>query len=343
MQTKARNVTARGIACTLLGAALLLAGALPVGAQSLSNRPIRLVLPYSVGGPVDLSARVLADALSPALGVPVVVENRPGASGKIAAEAVAKAEPDGHTLMYGGSTQYVALPLLDKTVNFKPFEDFRMVSIYTKYDIIFMTGAQTGIRSMKDLLARMQKPGEDVIYASIGQPQLTPTGLSYLVFTKMYNGKARAINYPGQAPGTVDLLAGRVHFASYTLSGSLSHIQSGKLVALAVASPARLPQLPDVPTMAEAGFPEFMGANNWQPWIAVAAPGKTSDAIVNQLNRAIVQVTQTEDFRKKFASTGLVLAAKATAAEDQAAWHAEYERLGATLKRFDITLSEDKK
>jgi tripartite-type tricarboxylate transporter receptor subunit TctC len=326
-----------------LAASLLLAAASPAGAQSLSNRPMRLILPYTPGGPTDLSARVLAEAVSPLLGVPVVVENRSGASGKIAAEMVAKAEPDGHTLFYGGSTQLVMLPLLDKAVNFRPFEDFRMVSIYTRYDIIFMTGAQTGIRSMKDLLARMQKPDEDVIYASIGQPQLTPTGLAFLVFNMMYKGNARAVNYPGQAPGTLDLLAGRVHFATYTLSGSLSHIQSGKLVALAVASPQRIAQLPDVPTMAEAGFPEFMTANNWRPWIAVAAPGRTPDAIVNHLNRAIVQATRTEEFKAKFASTGLVLAAGGTAAEDQAAWRAEYDRLEATLKRFNIGLPDQPK
>ncbi|MBL8382795.1 MAG: tripartite tricarboxylate transporter substrate binding protein [Burkholderiales bacterium] len=325
------------------GAACAAVLAAPVHAQALANRPIRMVLPYTPGGPVDLSARVLADALAPALGVPVVIEHRPGASGKIAAEAVARADPDGHTIMYCGSTQVVSLPLLDKTVNFKPFDDFRMVSIYTKYDIIFMTHAASGIRTMKELLAKMQNRNEDVIYASIGQPQLTPTGQAFLVFNKMYNGNARAINYPGQAPGTLDLLAGRVTFATYTLSGSLQHIQSGKLVALAVASPARIPQLPEVPTMIEAGFPEFMTANNWVPWIAVVAPAKTPEAIVNTINRAITQVTQTEAFKGKFAATGLVLAATGTAAQDQAAWRAEYDRLAATLKRFDITLPDDKK
>ena len=312
-------------------------------AQSLSNRPIRLILPYTPGGPVDLSARILVDAIAPILGVPVVVENRPGANGKIAAEAVARAEPDGHTLMVGGSTQYVMLPLLDKSVNFRPFEDFRMVSIYTKYDIVFMAGASTGIKTMKELLAKMQDPKEDVIYASIAQPQMTPTGLAYLVFSKMYKGNARVISYPGQAPGTLDLLAGRVTFATYTLTGSLQHIQSGKLNALAVASPTRIAQLPDVPTMAEAGFPEFMTANNWLPWIAVAAPARTPDAIVNTINRAIVQAAGTEAFKAKFAPTGLLLQATSSAAQDQAAWRAEYDRLGATLKRFDISLPDEKK
>jgi tripartite-type tricarboxylate transporter receptor subunit TctC len=333
----------RSLAKALLGAALLAGIALPANAQSLSNRAIRLVLPYSTGGPVDLSARILAEAISPILGVPVVVENRPGASGKIAAEAVARAEPDGHTLMYGGTTQYITLPLLDKTVSYKPFEDFRMVSIYTKYDIVFMTGATSGIKSMKELLAKMQDRNSDVIFASIAQPELTPTGLAYLVFAKMYNGTARAINYPGQAPGTLDLLAGRVTFAANTLTGSLQHLQSGKLVALAVASPARLPQLPDTPTMAEAGFPEFMDANNWVPWIAVAAPGKTPDAIVNTINRAIVQAANTEAFKARMAPTGLLVQATGTVAQDQAAWRAENERLAATLKRFDIRLPDEKK
>ena len=312
-------------------------------AQSLGNRPIRMILPYTTGGPVDVSARILAEAISPILGVPVVVENRPGANGKIAMEAVARAEPDGHTLIYGGSTQLVTLPQLDKTVTFKPFDDFRMVSIYTKYDIVFMTHAASGIKTMQDLLGRMQNPNEDVIYASIAQPEMTPTGMAYLVFWRMYNGKARAVNYPGQAPGTLDLLAGRVTFATYTLTGSLQLIQSGKLVALAVASPARLPQLPDVPTMAEAGFPEFMTANNWLPWIALAGPARTPDAIVNTINRAIVQATQTEAFKARLVSTGLLLQASGSAADDQAAWRAEFGRLAGTLKRFDIKLPDEKK
>ena len=333
----------RLLANVLIATAVALVSALPAHAQVLANRPIRLILPYTTGGPVDITARILAEAISPILGVPVVVENRPGANGKIAAEAVARAEPDGHTLMYGGTTQFIALPLLDKTVTFRPFEDFRMVSIYNKYDIVFMTGASTGIKTMMELLAKMQNPNEDVIYASIAQPEMTPTGMAYLVFSKMYNGKARAINYPGQAPGTLDLLAGRVTFATYTLTGSLQHIQSGKLVALAVASPTRIPQLPDVPTMAEAGFPEFMTANNWLPWVAVAAPARTPDAIINTINRAIVQAAQTDAFKARIAPTGLLLQATGSAAEDQAAWRTEYERLGATLKRFDIKLPDDKK
>ena len=331
------------IGSLLLGTLVAAATIWPAHAQSLSNRPIRLITPYSTGGPVDVSARLLVEAISPILGVPVVVDNRPGAGGKIAAEALARAEPDGHTLMYGGNTQFVMLPLLDRGFNFKPFEDFRMVSIYSKYDIIFMTGAATGIKTMKELLGRMQNPNEDVIFASISQPELTPTGLAYLVFSSMYKGKARAINYPGQAPGMLDLLAGRVTFAAYLMTGSLQHIQSGKLVALAVASPERLTQLPEAPTMAEAGFPEFMTANNWIPWIAVAAPGKTPDAIVGSINRAIVQATQTEAFKAKFAATGLRLQASGTAAQEQAAWQAEYDRLGATLKRFNIRLPDEKK
>ncbi len=337
------RIAIRSLAAALAGVVLVAAVGTPALAQSLGSRPIRLIVPYSTGGPVDVSARVLVEAISPILGVPVVVETRPGAGGKIAAEIVARAEPDGHTLMYGGNTQYVVLPLLDKSFNFKTFEDFRMVSIYSKYDIVFMTGATSGIRTMKELLGRMQNPAEDVIFASISQPQLTPTGLAYLVFSKMYNGKSRAINYPGQAPGMVDLLAGRVTFAAYLLTGALPQIQAGKLVALAVASPERLAQLPDVPTMAEAGFPEFMTANNWIPWIAVVAPGKTPDAIVNTINRAIVQATQSEAFKAKFAATGLRLQATGTAAQDQAAWRTEYDRLAATLKRFDISLPDEKK
>jgi tripartite-type tricarboxylate transporter receptor subunit TctC len=232
----------------------------------------------------------------------------------------------------------IVLPLLDKTLSFKPFDAFRMVSIFTNYDIVFMASPSAGVKTMKDLVAKMQNKADDVTYASIGTAQLTPTGLAYLVLTKMTQGNAREINYAGQAPGVLDLLAGRVTFGTYTLTGTLGHIQSGKIIALAVASPARLSQLPDTPTMAEAGFPEFASANNWLPWISVVAPAKTPDSIVNSFNRAIVQVAKTEAFKTKFAPTGLNVVATGTAAQDQQAWQAEFERLSATLKRFDIQL-----
>ena len=124
----ANALTAMMLAICLLAPAL---------AQSLANRPVRLLVPYSTGGPVDVSARILAEAISPLLGVPVVVETRPGAGGKIAAEIVARAEPDGHTLMYGGNTQYVVLPLLDKSFNFKTFEFFISILFLGKCFFLF--------------------------------------------------------------------------------------------------------------------------------------------------------------------------------------------------------------
>ena len=304
--------------------------------QTLGNRPIKLVVPYTPGGPADAATRILAEEISPILGVPVLVENNPGATGKIAAEAVKNAEPDGHTLLVGGTPQLIILPLLDKTVRYKPLDDFRMISIFMNYDIVFMAGESTGLKTMKDLLAKMKTKNNDVSFASIGQPQLTPPGLAYLVFAKMYDGTAQDVVYKGQAPGMLDLLAGRVTFAAYTLTGALQHIQSGKLVALAVASPQRLPQLPNVPTMAEAGFPEFETANNWVSWVAMVAPAKTPEPILATINKAVVQAVQSASFKQKIAAVGLNPQAAASAVQDHAAWRAEYERLAATLKRFDI-------
>lgn len=307
-------------------------------AQTLANRPVKIIVPYTTGGPADLATRILAEGMQPILGVPVVVENKPGATGKIAAEAVARAEPDGHTLLVGGTPQYIILPLLDKSSTFKPLEDFKMVSIFTKYDIVFMAGAPSGIKTMKDLLAKMQDKKEDVTYASIGQPELTPPGLAFIVFSKLYQGTARPIVYGGQQPGTMDMIAGRVTFATYTLSGSLPHIQSGKLNALAVASPNRLPQLPDTPTMAELGYSEFANANNWVSWVGLSAPSKTPDAIIQQLNKAAVQTVQSEAFKTKLATIGLSPQGTGSAKEDQAAWVTEHNRLAATLKRLDIRM-----
>jgi len=332
----------RPLAAGFLSAIFALMAIPEAAAQRLRDRPVKLVVPYTTGGPADLATRILAESISPILGVPVVVENRPGATGKIAAEFVARAEPDGHTLLVTGTPQYIYLPLLDKTLNYKPFDDFKMVSIFMAYDIIFMTGSASGVKSMQQLAAKMRDTKDDVTFASIGQPHLTPPGLAYLVFEKIARGTARPIVYPGQAPGVVDLIAGRVTFATNTLAGNLPFIQTGQLVALAVSSQTRLPQLPNVPTMAEAGFPDFMTANNWTSWVAVGAPGKTPDAIVETINRAILQVARTEAFQSRIEQLGLKVLATGSAAQDQAAWRAEYDRLDQTLKRFDIRLPDTK-
>jgi tripartite-type tricarboxylate transporter receptor subunit TctC len=232
----------------------------------------------------------------------------------------------------------VMLPVLDKSLSSKAFEDFRMVSIWAKYDIIFMTGAVSGVKSMRDLVDRMRAKPSAVNFAAVGQPQLTPTGLAGLVLIKMTNGAAQEINYPGGAPAILDMLAGRVTFTTNTLAGNLSRIQGGQIVALAVATPKRLPQLPEVPTMEEAGFPEFMTANNWSSWIAAAAPRKTPDATVIALNRAIAQAAQSEAFRARIEQLGLTVLATGSASDDQNAWRAEHDRLDGTLKRLDIRL-----
>lgn len=321
---------------------VLLAGcsvAATATAQSLqAGKPIRLVLPYAAASQTDLATRPLAEALTPLLGSPVIVDLKPGATGKIAAEAVARSDPDGHTLLVGGTPQLVMLPILDKSLSYKAFDDFRMVSIWAKYDIIFMTGGPSGVKSMRDLVGRMQAKPSDVTFAAVGQAQLTPTGLAGLVLMKMVNGNAQEVNYPGGAPAVIDLIAGRVTFTTNTLAGNLARIQSGQIVALAVATPKRLAQLPDVPTMAEAGFPEFMSANNWSSWIATAAPRKTPDGIVNTVNRAMVQALQSETLRARIEQLGLTVLGTGTATEDGNSWRAEHDRLDATLKRLDIHL-----
>ncbi len=312
----------------------------PLGAQTLQNRPVKLVVPYAPGGPGDVAARLLGQEISPILGVPVVVENKTGATGKIAAETVKSADPDGHTLLLGGTPQLVILPLLDKDLQYRALEDFQIISRFCSYDIVFMTGEPTGIKTMKQLVERMKAQANNVSFAAIGQAHLTSPGLAYLILEKMYQGKAQEINYRGQAPGVVDLLTGLVTFSAYSLTGTLQHIQSGKLVALAVASPRRLAELPDVPTMAEAGFPEFEAANNWVTWLAVAAPAKTHPAIVSTINRAIVQVARSQSFQQKMAQAGLNVMATNDPTQDQAAWRKDYELLAATLRRFDIRAPE---
>lgn len=320
--------------CLLFGAAGM------AGAQTLT-KPVKLIVPYAPAGPGDAAARILAEGISPILGVPVVVENRSGATGKIAVDAVKNAEPDGYTLFVGGSPQMVLMPLLETGAKKKPFEELRMISMFTDYDIVFMAAEQSGIKTMKQLVEKMQVKNNDVSFASIGQPHLTPPGLAFLVMAKSTGGTAQAINYKGQAPGTLDMLAGRITFAAYSLTGMLQYIESGKIVPLAVASPHRLGALPNVPTMGELGYAEFVAANNWQPWIALAAPAKTPDSIVNLLNRAVAQAAQAPEFKARLARSGLNAHQIVSAEQGQAAWREEFDKLSNTLKRFDIRAGDE--
>jgi tripartite-type tricarboxylate transporter receptor subunit TctC len=308
-------------------------------AQNFPTKTIRMVIPYTAGSVVDVSARTLAEAMSAQLGSPVVVDNKPGASGKIAADIVARAEPDGHTLLFAGTPQLVVLPILDKKINYNALNDFRMVAIATEYDLLLMTSPSSGINSVKDLLQKMQAPDAKVDYGTVGVGPVTPVGLAAAMFARMGKGKVQEVSYQGGGPMMIDLMAGRLAYAFNTIAGNEGNIKEGRIKVLAVATPKRLKQLPDVPTFAEAGMPEFLTIN-WSSWNALVAPAKTPDAVVNRLNAAVAKGFATPEINAKLEGMGLHNKAGASAVEQGRTWREEHARLGKLLQEHKIEIPE---
>ena len=322
----------------VLGGALLAASMLAtmrVGAADGTGadypaRPVRLVVPYGAGGGADVVARLLADALAPRLGQPVVVENRPGANGTIGTAAVAKAEPDGSTLALVVSSHVFGRALVPN-LPFDPVRDFAPVMLATRSPIVLVASASLPVRSVGELLAYVRARPDQVAFASAGN------GSNVHVFAQWFNDLARLhmihVPYKGSSAAHLDLISGRVAMAFDTLASVQSHVAAGKLRLLAVAGPRRLAQYPDVPTVAEAGIPGFEA----ESWTAVLAPAATQRPIVARLQRELVAVLQLPAVRERLQGAGAQVVG-GSSDELATVLATEEKRYGDLIRRLNITL-----
>jgi tripartite-type tricarboxylate transporter receptor subunit TctC len=253
------------------------------GAQSYPSRPIKIVVPTPPGGSTDLTTRMLATPLSQALGQPIVVENRPGASGAIGADVVAKAEPDGYTLLMI-IDQNTILPSLKRHLNHSIVTSFAPISMVGKGSIVLVANPSVPARTIPELVAyarsnrgklSMASPGTGTSAHLAGELFKQVTGLSDITHIPFKGG--------GEAIGAV--LGGQVPLASMGMAPVLPHIKAGKLIALGVTGATRSPALPDVPTMAEAGLPGMVLTN----WLGLVAPAGTPPAIINRLHDELLK------------------------------------------------------
>ncbi|PHK95448.1 LacI family transcriptional regulator [Pseudoroseomonas rhizosphaerae] len=284
--------------------ALLAATALPVllagaaaRAQSWPQRPIRLIIPFPPGGPTDIVARVLAERMGRELGQPVVAENRPGANGNIGNDAVAKAEPDGHTVLY--NTSSIALsPALYTRLPYDALRDLRPVALTATIPLVLAVNAELPVRDVAGFVAHLKaRPGQ-LTYGSAGNGNVTHLG----AFLLLRDQGLEAVHSPyrGSAPALLDAAAGRVQFLTDTVNSALPLIRDGRLRALAVTSPRRIAPLPEVPTVAEALIPGFeVGA-----WQGMMVPARTPDAVVARLNAAVMAALADADVRARLAEQG---------------------------------------
>ncbi len=259
-------------------------------AQNYPSRPIRLVVPQSAGGSTDLVARPLAQRVAEALKGSVVVDNRPGAGSTIGTDIVAKALPDGYTLL-AVAASFTMSPSLYKKLAFDPVNDFAPISLLSSLPNILVVHPALPVKSVKDLLAHAKAQPGKLNYSSSGIA--TGTHMSMALLTHMAGINLAHIPYKGGAPSVTALISGEVQLCFATISTALPHVKSGRLRALAVSSAKRASAVPEVPAIAEAGVAGY----DYTSWIGLLAPAKTPAAIVARWHSESARVMQTPEMK----------------------------------------------
>lgn len=258
--------------------------------QAYPTKPVRMIVPFTAGGPADLVARLLGAKLSEAWGQPLVIENRGGAGGNIGTVAVARSTPDGYTILLTTSG-FMSNPSLYKNIGYDPFKDFAPVTVIgSSATVVVRHPSLTGVNTMRDIeqLARTSK-------VDFATPGIGLAGhLSGELFKTLAKIDMQPIPFAGAGPAIAAVLSGQVKLGFMAVPSTLPHIRSGRLVAIAVTSPRRLAVLPNVPTIAESGYPGFQVDNMY----GVLAPHGTPPAVVKKLHDDIVRVLQQPEVRK---------------------------------------------
>ena len=267
-------------------------------AQAFPSRPIRVIVPQSPGGSTDLAARTVTQRLGDTLGQPVVVDNRPGAGSLIGTDLVAKATPDGHTLLAVAGS-FSINPSLHANLPFNPVRDFVPISRICTLPHILVVHPSVPAKSVKELTALAKaKPGQLNVATS---GFATSTHMAAELYMYMSGAKMVTVPYKGGAPGTVALLGGQVQVYFATISTAVPHVRSGKLRALAVTSAKRSTAAPEYPTIAEAGVPGYEHAS----WVGLLAPAGTPPAVIAKLNGEVTRIVQLPEVRDYFLRDGL--------------------------------------
>ena len=314
----------------LLLAALALA-VLPAAAADWPSRPIRLVVPYPPGGPVDVSARLLAAPLQQALGQPVVVDNKPGAGGNIGADFVAKSAPDGHTLVMGAIATHAINPALYRNFPYDPVRDFAPVALVVQVPNVLVVNNDLPVRNVRDLVGFLKENPGQVSFASgsIGSTgHLAGELFKFVTGTDMVH-----VPYKGAAPAVADLLAGRVQLMFDNLASALPNIRAGKVRALAVTTARRSGFVPELPSLQEEGLQAF----DLTTWWGVMAPARTPPGIVDRLAREIRAAIEAPDLNAKLRAMGSETPAVRSPAEFAAFVQRELTVYSALVKRSGAT------
>ena len=289
----------RSLARLGLAGVLALAGAnAALAQQDYPNRTVRIVAPLAPGGAVDILARIVAERLQAQYGQPVIVENKPGASGHLGAQFVAKSPGDGYTLMVGTIGIHAAYASYKK-LTYNPATELQPILILGEAPNIVVVPANSPYKTFGDFLADVKANPGKINYASAGAG--TSIHMVTALFELASGTRMGHVPYKGSGPALVDLMAGQVQVMFDNMSSSMPHVQGGKLRVLAVTGPKRDPRFPDVPTIAEAGVPGYSGTS----WFTFAAPASTPPALVDKLNKDVQRILASPEVVARYNQLGL--------------------------------------
>jgi tripartite-type tricarboxylate transporter receptor subunit TctC len=268
-------------------------------AQEFPSKPIRLVAPIAASGMTDIVARQMAQKLQERLGVPVVVDNKPGAGGNIGVEAVVRAAPDGYTLLLAFPGPIVVNPSLYKNLTYDPVRDLAPVSLLTSYPLLLAVNAELPVKTLAEFIASAKQKTGGLSYGSAGNA--STAHLAMELFMRQANIQMVHVPYKGAAPAMTDLIGGRLAVVFDSMTLVMPQVEAGKIRALAISSKVRSPAAPDLPTVAESGLSDFVV----EGWYGVLAPSGTPDAIVNRLSKEFTAIVNDADVKKDFLKRGL--------------------------------------
>ena len=302
------------------------------GAADYPTRPIKLVVPYAAGGPTDVLGRLVGEYLGRDLKQPVIVENKAGAQGAIGAEAVARSEPDGYTLFVTAASIIVLNPMLYKKLSYDPVRDFRMLALVTEMPVVMEVHPSVPAKNVAEFVAyAKQNPGK-INFGSAG------TGGTIHLAGEMFKQIAGVdmvhVPYKGAGPALTDLISGNIQVMFDSLSTALPPVKSGLLRAIGVSSEARSPDLPDVPTIAESGYPDYRVS----VWYGIAAPAKLPDDIAQKISASLDRGLNDDAFRASLEKIGFPVFRPRSIAAINEFIDADRARWSAVIKAQNISL-----
>jgi tripartite-type tricarboxylate transporter receptor subunit TctC len=328
-QPKEAAMRAFALTVSVLALIQAIVGLTPAGAQTYPTHNVTILCPFPAGGGTDILTRILAADLQEKLKGTVIVENRPGASTQLAANATAKAAPDGHTLMIATSTTLAYGPNLFKKLPYDVIKDFTPIAMVGSAYFALVANPSLGAKSLPELIAKLRASDGKLSYSSAGPS--TPHHLFMEMFLKMIGAKAQHVPYRGSVAGLQGVVAGDVQFMMIDLAVALPTIEAGKVIAYGVTSSARTKALPDLPTLAEAGLPGYSAAG----WFALVGPAGVPRPIVDRLNGIVTTAIKRPDIDKKL-TTLAIQPLTSTPEELAAAIPAEIKKWGEVIKDAGI-------